>query len=161
MPFIFVYLLRLIMRIFIIITLLVLSGCSHNKSLTYTTHVKSAISMDEIGAVFFKTPDEKNVKFFGYVNFDGLGNGQGNMAYPGLGPGVFLASILTHAAISESSKNSEKNKRQHQANTVLIPYHSLISGVDIQSSMDDIVRDLSKGGTHKVTAVPQFDIKKA
>lgn len=138
------------MRILIIITLLLLSGCAHNKSLTYTTHVKSDLSTDEIDSVFFKMPDEKKAKFFGYVDFDGLGGGQGNMAYPGYGPGVFLVSILTHAAISESSKNSEKNKRQNQANTVLIPYESLISSMDIQLSLDNVIRDLSQDGTHKV-----------
>ena len=138
------------MRISIIITLLILSGCSHNKSLTYTTHVKSAISMDDIDSVFLKVSNDEKVRFFGYVNFDGLGNGQGNMGYPGLGPGVYLVSILTHAAISESSKNSEKNKRQNQANTVLVPYRSLISDVDIQSLMNNVIRDLSKGSTHKI-----------
>ena len=138
------------MRISIIITLLILSGCSHNKSLTYTTHVKSSISKDDIESVFLKVSNDEKARFFGYVNFDGLGNGQGNMGYPGLGPGVFLASILTHAAISESSKNSEKNKRQNQANTVLVPYRTLISDVDIQSLMNNVIHDLSKGSAHKI-----------
>lgn len=77
-----------------------------------------------------RLPKEDFVGYQGLANQDSAGLGTGAMLYPGFGGLVgFLAAIATHGVINESSKNSQKNAIQTQADKVLIPYQDVIKGI--------------------------------
>jgi len=75
--------------------------------------------------------DEKQpVTFVGKKSVNG-GNGVGGgMMYPADTAGLFLVSILTHAAVSGSVEKSRLTKEQELANKVLDPYASYIANVN-------------------------------
>jgi hypothetical protein len=87
------------------------------------------ISIAQDHSLALRMPKEENVVFRGVVSFDKAGTGPGGMLYPtaGLGAAGLLIGVLTHGLISESSKNSQKEKIQLEADAVLAPYKDMLS----------------------------------
>src|ERR1700709_2128992 len=59
---------------------------------------------------FVRLPKNQGVKFEGVVNLDAAGGKAGAMLYPAIDPFSFLAAVMVHGAIENSSRNSEKTK---------------------------------------------------
>ena len=70
------------------------------------------------------------VTFVGKKSLTPSGQVAAPILYPGDTAGVFLVSVLTHAAISGGVKKSQQNKEQEEANKVLEPYQTYISDVN-------------------------------
>lgn len=79
------------------------------------------------------TAGKKSQLFLGEVSRTG-GESKGvSVMYPGNTAGVFLASVVTHALISDSVADAEARKRQEVANTVLEPLRQCIADVTVAS----------------------------
>lgn len=70
------------------------------------------------------------VTFVGKKSLDTAGQGAAPMMYPGDTAGLFLVSILTHAAVSGGVQKAKLNKEQEEANKVLEPYNSYIADIN-------------------------------
>lgn len=74
-------------------------------------------------------PSDDLVVYRGVVDFDNAGMGPGGMLYPGIGGvGGLLAGILTHAAITESTKSAQKQKLQDEADLAMQPFREQLAG---------------------------------
>jgi hypothetical protein len=71
-----------------------------------------------------RIPADEPVVYRGVANFDGAGMQGGNMLYPAIGVGGFLAAVITHGVIVESVKGKEKSRLQEEADLVLQPYRA-------------------------------------
>jgi hypothetical protein len=72
-----------------------------------------------------RIPADAPVVFRGVVNYDSAGMPGGTMLYPAVGGvGGFVAALITHGVILETTKNSEKARLQEQADRVLQPYQA-------------------------------------
>ncbi len=74
-----------------------------------------------------RVPKVDKVVFRGVVTYDAAGLGTGPMLYPAPNAAGLLAAILTHALLSESAKQTEKNKLQADADGVLRPYEPVLA----------------------------------
>ncbi|MGZ3158475.1 MAG: hypothetical protein ACXU7H_05270 [Burkholderiaceae bacterium] len=72
-------------------------------------------------------PKDDLVVYKGKMNFDTLGTNQQGMLYPAAGAAGFLAALITHGIISESTKSHQKTKAEEAADKVLLPYQSILS----------------------------------
>lgn len=82
-------------------------------------------------------PIGEKVEYRGVVNLDNAGMGTGAMMYPAPSMVGLLAAVLTHAAIVESSKNSQKTKLQEEADTVLAPYRIILDGISHKDLVEE------------------------
>ena len=126
------------MRIFLMLLL----------SLSFSVQAKikePAVSLEENKLnVFF---DAKNpAVFVGKKSVNVNASGAGSMVYPAGSAGVFLVSILAHAAVSGSVENKRLSMEQEAANQVLEPFANKISEVDSDFLWDEarISADLPK-----------------
>jgi hypothetical protein len=89
----------------------------------------SPINIANDQGLTLRLPKDEIVVYRGVVSFDKAGKGPGMMMYPtaGLGAAGLLVGVITHGLISESSKNSQKEKIQTEANAVLAPYKEVLS----------------------------------
>lgn len=74
--------------------------------------------------------NKQPVTFVGKKSLDATGGGSAPILYPADTAGLFLVSILTHAAISGGVQKAQLNKEQEEANKVLEAYSSYISTVN-------------------------------
>lgn len=128
------------MRISYFLFLFAIVGCASSRPDHYTEYVKNVSSVEPISAVDLRLPDTGPIRFFGAVDYDKLSAGQLNTLYPAPNAGVFLVSVLTHAAIAESSKNGEKSSQQTEADKVLSAYQDQIQFIfpfDLKKSAQD------------------------
>ena len=72
-------------------------------------------------------PKDDLVIYKGELNFDTLGTNQQGMLYPAVGAVGFLAALVTHGIITESTKNHQKSKAEEAADKVLLPYQTILS----------------------------------
>lgn len=89
-----------------------------------------------------RQPKETRVSYRGTVSFDSAGMQTGTMMYPAPNVAGLLAAILTHAAISESLKDSEKSRMQAEADKVLEPYRGILDALPYQRLMQDAIDTL-------------------
>lgn len=71
---------------------------------------------------------EDTVAFRGSANFDKAGVGSQSILYPAPNAAGLVAAIVTHGLIVESTKKSQKEKIQRDADEVLSPYQSVLTG---------------------------------
>ncbi len=106
------------------------------------------IRIDNDHGLSLRLPKDENVVYRGVVSFDKAGLGQGAMLYPVPGAAGLLAAIITHGLISESAKNSQKEKIQLEADKVLEPYKDLLATFKYKDLMaqglDKAVKPLNK-----------------
>lgn len=76
-------------------------------------------------------PQDNQLVFRGVVNLDGAGMGSGSMMYPAPNAAGFLAALITHGILLESTKNSQKQKLQEEADKVLLPYQEVLRDFDM------------------------------
>jgi len=77
-----------------------------------------------------KLPAEQKVAFRGMVNFDDAGVAGTQMLYPAPNAVGLLVAVLTHGAIVESAKNSQRTQMQEAADKVLDAYKADLSDFD-------------------------------
>jgi hypothetical protein len=83
---------------------------------------RAAAPTDDWGV---RIPANEPVVYRGVVNLDTAGMPGGSMLYPAVGGvGGFVAALITHGVIVETTKNSEKARLQEQADRVLQPYQA-------------------------------------
>lgn len=70
------------------------------------------------------------VTFVGKKSLDAAGLAGAPMMYPGDTAGLFLVSILTHAAVSGGVEKARLSKEQEEANKVLEPYNPYITNIN-------------------------------
>jgi hypothetical protein len=92
------------------------------------------VSTDTIHLTF---PDKDSVIFVGKKSPNPNTSPAGGMLYPGDTAGVFLVSILTHAAISGSVQSAKERKEQELANEVLAPFQPFIPEINSQFLWDE------------------------
>lgn len=67
------------------------------------------------------------VTFHGTVSFDNAGASSAQILYPAPNVGGMVAAVLTHGLLVESSKRSQKEKLQQDADGILLPYQSILA----------------------------------
>lgn len=96
--------------------------------------------------------DPKNpITFVGKKSLNGNGQGAGGMMYPADTAGVFLVSILAHAAVSGSVEKSRLNKEQEEANKVLEPFSPHIAVVNTDYLSNELRLKISTSPLEKFT----------
>lgn len=73
-------------------------------------------------ALALKLPEKDKVVFRGAVSLDKAGTQQGPMLYPAPDAITATAGLITHALITKSIRDSQKEKLQEEADAVLVPY---------------------------------------
>lgn len=97
-----------------------------------------------------RLPTDDRVVFSGALDFEGASVNPDFMMYPAPNPGVFLASVLTHALIVGAQKNSQREKAQESADKVLDPYQSILSAVSYQELARRWVDGMLPGSSRKL-----------
>lgn len=99
-------------------------------SITYAKAEKNIPVLDD--TLFNVSFDPQHpITFVGKKSLHGKDQAAGNMMYPADTAGLFLVSILTHAAVSGSVEKARLNKEQEEANKVLEPFGPHIAGMDV------------------------------
>lgn len=122
-----------------------LSACSTHQSKGYVKHVDNRITLKENSQLYVKVPDGTAL-MIGKVEASAANVDHAGILYPAVTPVDFFASVITHAAITESIKNDKKNRAQDIADRVTIPYRSFVKDIPNQalvSQLEDIA--LSRG----------------
>ncbi len=70
------------------------------------------------------------VTFVGKKSLDAAGSAGAPIMYPGDTAGLFLVSILAHAAVSGGVEKARLSKEQEEANKVLEPYNPYITSIN-------------------------------
>ena len=97
-----------------------------------------------------KMPTDDRVVFSGALDFEGASVNPGFMMYPAPNPGVFLASVITHALIVGSQKDSQREKAQESADKVLDPYQPILSSVSYKELARRWVDGMLPGSSRKL-----------
>lgn len=97
-----------------------------------------------------KLPTDDRVVFSGALDFEGASVNSVAMMYPAPNPGVFLASVITHALIVGSQKNSQREQAQESADKVLDLYQPILSTVSYQELARRWVDGMLPGSSRKL-----------
>lgn len=97
-------------------------------------------------------PAGRQLVFRGEANFSGVGAAPLQMLYPAAGLGGLIAAVLTHGAISEAAKNSQKDKLQEDADRVVVRYRSALERFDTFELMQRGVAKSRRGADLRVDA---------
>ncbi|AQQ69229.1 hypothetical protein Mag101_17505 [Microbulbifer agarilyticus] len=127
-------------KIIIVAISLFVVACASSKNQNYVKHVAASAEVTTGSTLLVKVEASTPVSFYGEVDLDHLNFEHGSMMYAANTPGVFAASILAHAVIAGSAKDSQKAKAQEEANQVLLPYTEAIEEITevglVQNSLD-------------------------
>lgn len=100
-------------------------------------------------------PAEDKLVFRGMANLDGAGTGSGGMLYPAPSAAGFLAALITHGILVESTKNSQKQKLQEAADRVLLPYQALLDGYGASQALQRALAKSKFGQRAVLTSAAQ------
>jgi len=102
--------------------------CACSGSNTIKDQALNEIVLEKIDKtrLFLEFSKNEEVLFFGKISSNQADALSGNMMYPGDNAGVFLVSILTHAAVQSSVTEKNRQKRQDNADLVLDDYKQAI-----------------------------------
>jgi len=97
-----------------------------------------------------KLPTDDKVVFSGALDFEGASVNSGFMMYPAPNAAAFLASVITHALIVGSQKDSQREKAQESADKVLDPYQPILSTISYQELARPWVDGMLPGSSRKL-----------
>ncbi|MDP2028066.1 MAG: hypothetical protein Q8K12_00295 [Thiobacillus sp.] len=97
-----------------------------------------------------KLPTDDRVAFSGALDFEGASVNPGFMMYPAPNPGVFLASVISHALIVGAQKSSQREQAQESADKVLDPYQPILSTVSYQELARRWIDGMLPGSSRKL-----------
>lgn len=113
----------MLIRLLVLFIALVMVGCTSHKPQGYVKLIDKSSTLPENAQLYVKVP-EGIATFIGKAP-DYRGKTQSSaMLYPAITPVDFFASVLAHAAVSESVRNSHKNSLQSTADRVIEPYRA-------------------------------------
>ncbi|MCE3608274.1 hypothetical protein LXA47_32415 [Massilia sp. P8910] len=100
-----------------------------------------------------RLPATDTVAFHGAVNFDKAGGaGGGAMLYPAPGLVGLLAAVATHAIVSGTMRDAEKERIRTAADKVLAPYQSVLGAYTHQELMQASLAHIKAGGAKQIIA---------
>ncbi|QBE63159.1 hypothetical protein [Pseudoduganella lutea] len=95
-------------------------------------------------------PTAAAVSFRGAVNYDKAGGKAGMMMYPAPGLAGLVAAIATHAAVSASVRESEKQKLREESDAVVAPYLGVLGQYKHEELMRASLVAMKSGGQKRV-----------
>jgi hypothetical protein len=102
-------------------------------------------------------PAAEFVSYHGVMSLDNAGGPKAQVLYPGIGGlGGLLVGIATHGAIVEAEKSSEKTRIQTEADRVIDPYKSSLSGFTHRALVEQALRDQPVVGHKKVLGAAEY-----
>lgn len=72
------------------------------------------------------------------------------MLYPAPNIGGFLAALITHGILLESTRSAQIEKNRQEANQVLLPYQSILDGYHYRDLMQSGLGKTTAGGSRKL-----------
>ncbi len=112
--------------------------------------LSSARSITKDSDWSLRLPKEDKVIYKGVVSLDDTRGNSTHIMYPAANAVGFLAEVFTHGAIVESLKKSQKDRRQEEADKVLLPYETVLSNYKNKDLMLRGLQVASKGGRKKL-----------
>lgn len=106
-------------------------------------------SSSKISSWSLRLPQETNVIYQGVVA-DLPGGGTTSMLYPAPNIGGFLAAIITHGVLLESTRSVQLEKSRKAANEVLVPYQSILDGYQYRELMQHGLDKATAGSSRKL-----------
>ena len=98
-----------------------------------------------------RLPATDAVAFHGAVNFDKAGGAGGAaMLYPAPGLVGLVAAVATHAIVSGTMRDAEKERIRTQADKVLAPYQSVLGAYTHQELMQASLAHIKTGGAKQI-----------
>lgn len=98
-------------------------------------------------------PIDKVVSYHGAVSYDKVGSKGGAMAYPAIGGlAGMVAAIATHAAVSASVQESEKQKVRQESDVIVAPYREVLDRYKLEELMRASSLVMSTSGDKRVIA---------
>ncbi len=77
------------------------------------------------------------------------------MLYPAPNIGGFLAALITHGIILESTRSAQAEKNRQEANQVLLPYQSILDGYQYRDLMQSGLNKSTAGGSRRLVEFPE------
>jgi hypothetical protein len=116
--------------------------------------VQPALASGDTAAprVGLRLPAADKVAFHGAVSFDKAGSAGGAMMYPAPGLAGLLAAVATHAIVSGSMRDAEKDRLRTEADKVLVPYQGFLGAYKHQELMQASLAHIKTGGAKQVVA---------
>ncbi|MDM5181780.1 hypothetical protein PO883_31875 [Massilia sp. DJPM01] len=103
--------------------------------------------------VGLRLPAADKVEFHGAVNFDKAGGaGGGAVMYPAPGLVGLLAAVATHAIVSGTMRDAEKERIRTKADQVLVPYQGVLDAYHHQELMQASLTHMKSGGAKQIIA---------
>src|SRR5213594_1284277 len=127
-----------------------LLACSARAAETEAAPSSAARSMAKDIEWSLRAPKEERVVFQGAVSFDAAGGSGAPMLYPAPNLAGFLAAVITHGVLVESTKKGQKDKLQQEADKVLSPYQEVLSGYAAKELMQRGVDKATTGRTRRL-----------
>lgn len=136
--------------------LLGLLGAVFSSSMAMANDEAAKKEVDAVPAIAWalRVPEQGAVTFHGLGNFDEAGLAQGQMMYPAPNAVGLLAAVLTHALIVDSSRRSQINKLQEEADKVLNPYRHILDKLDSRDLMARALAVTTHAGSGKLIDTP-------
>jgi hypothetical protein len=103
-----------------------------------------------VSSLALRAPKEDKVVWSGVVSFDQAGTGSAQILYPAPGALGLLAAVLTHAAIVDSAKRSQKSQMQLDADKILVPFEPVLSKHSQRELLADAIKLTRFGGSKQV-----------
>ncbi|MDB6060431.1 MAG: hypothetical protein JWM78_534 [Verrucomicrobiaceae bacterium] len=145
------------MRLLCFFTILFLCSCSStNTKQTQYAHKPSTVSANS--AFTLKLPSGLGVPYHGEINFDQGAQNSASFLYPAPNLVGFLAAIATHAAIVDSVNNGKKTDLQTNADKILVPYKSVVSGFSYDMLKEQSLIKISQNNQKIGTAIPSAEV---
>ena len=100
-----------------------------------------------------RTPIGSAVPFRGAITYDKAGGKPGVMVYPAPGLVGLIAAIATHAAVSASVRESEKQKLREESDAVVAPYLGMLGTYRHDDLMRASLPSMKSGGDKRIIAL--------
>lgn len=144
----------------VLIATAILAGCGTNVKQIQGEKVEQKT---EVQSYLLSIAGDEKVRFSGYVNFDEFSNQNGvsGAMYSGYSAGSFIASVLTHAAISKSIDHARMEKFVEQSNLILQDYQQVIEEFttsELQEAFFDNYSLSPSATLPLIASVPEFHV---
>ena len=122
--------------------LIMLNACAAPEYHTFSKYDGANIQLPADKTLYIRANVQDDVPYQGLFDYDDVEIGGQGILYPGDSGGVFLASVITHAVMTDSIKSNAMTKVQEQANTVLAPYQRYIEDFETGELVSSVVAGL-------------------
>lgn len=102
-----------------------------------------------------RLPQETNVIYQGQAFNDQPGGSTASMLYPAPNIAGFIAALITHGVILDSTRNAQLEKNRLMANQVLLPYQHIFDGYFYRELMQSGLEKMAAAGSRKLVEFPE------